>query len=311
MSESGALRPELPSVCIVILNWNGWRDTLTCLDSLNKLAYGRFETVVVDNGSTDGSLAHLERRTDQITLLSTTENLGFAGGCNVGVRYALQHGHDFVWLLNNDTRVHSQALSELVHTAMLSAKIGAVGSVLRGFDEDQHIQAWGGGKVHFWNGRITHHKVSVQQRELHFLIGASILLRRQALEQGAMLDDETFFLYWEDTDLGFRLRSAGWRLAVAGESVVWHKESASTSQFSEVKHRYMGVSAVRFFKRHAPLPLWSIFMAISARVLKRILQRQWKCARALSLGAWEELSARPSIYRQVPRRMPLVRKIPA
>lgn len=310
MSRTGTPRgADLPSVCIVVLNWNGWRDTLICLDSLSALSYKCFEIVVVDNGSTDESLARLEQRADQVTLLSTNENLGFAGGCNVGVRYALQNHYDFVWLLNNDTKVHSESLSRLLEMAASDEKIGAVGSVLRDFDGHQNIQTWGGGKVHFWSGRITHHKTRVDESELHFLIGASILLRSDALEHGAMLDDKTFFLYWEDTDLGFRLRKAGWHLAVAGESIIWHKESASTSQFSEVKHRYMGVSAVRFFRRHAPAPLWTIFMAISGRILKRMLQRQWKSARALSLGAWEELFARPSRYRQVPSPAPAVRKI--
>lgn len=294
----------LARVCIVILNWNGWQDTLVCLDSLAELEYGRFETVVIDNGSTDDSVARLAMRSD-ITLLRTKENLGFAGGCNVGVRYALQRDFAYVWLLNNDTRVDRQALSALVEYAEAHRGVGAVGSVLKDFLSGE-VQAWGGGRVDFCTGRIEHFRTAVPAESIDFLIGASVLIRRDVLAQGLMLDDQTFFLYWEDTDLGLRIRNAGWTLASASDSVVFHKESASTSLFSPLKHRFMGVSLVRFFRRHAAIPAWSITTALVVRVVKRVSQWQWACAKALLVGAGEEILKRPSAFRRVPPARPEV-----
>lgn len=310
MSSDACLRLNpggpFPKVCIVILNWNGWKDTLVCLDSLAGLDYSAFEIVVVDNGSTDESVERLSDRTD-ITLLKSGENLGFAGGCNVGVRYALQREFAYVWLLNNDTRVDSGALSALVDCAEANTQIGAVGSVLRDFSTNE-IQAWGGGKVNFFTGRIKHFHHPVSRDSIDFLIGASLLIRRDVLTQDLTLDDQAFFLYWEDTDLGVRIRKAGWLLAVASASIVWHKESASTSLFSPFKHRFMGVSLVRFFRRHSAFSPWSISVALGVRVAKRISQGQWHCVKALLLGAMEELLDRPSTFRRVPPRHPEIVK---
>lgn len=296
-----------PRVCIVILNWNGWRDTLVCLDSLTDLDFKGFETVVVDNGSTDDSISRLLQRSD-ITLLRSKENLGFAGGCNIGVRYALKRDFAYVWLLNNDTRVDPRALGTLVDCAETNPRIGAVGSMLCDFSTGD-VQAWGGGKVDFLTGRIEHFRSSVPTDSIDFLIGASLLIRRDVLEKGLILDDQTFFLYWEDTDLGLRIRKAGWMLAVASGSVVFHKESASTSLFSPLKHRFMGVSLVRFFRRHAPFPAWSITVALLVRVAKRISQRQWSCVKGLLLGAAEELLNRPSTFRRLPPASPDVLEV--
>jgi GT2 family glycosyltransferase len=118
-----------PRVTCILLNWNGWGDTLDCLAALKESSYPHLDVMVVDNGSTDESVARIRAANPGLTLLETGLNLGFAAGNNVGVRHALKNGADYVWLLNNDTRPAPHALSALIDKVQTDRRIGAVGSV--------------------------------------------------------------------------------------------------------------------------------------------------------------------------------------
>lgn len=259
-------------VAVVVLNWNGWRDTLTCVTSLQNLNYPNFDLIVVDNGSTDGSQGHIEACFNGLKVIQTGSNLGFGGGCNVGIRRALERRADYVWLVNSDATVDVNALTELVRVAQEQALVGAVGSVLYEADQPERIQLWGGGKVHLWTG-FSRHQTSPAQ--LDFVSGASMLLRREALEQVGLFDDKTFFMYWEDSDLGFRLRQGGWQLAVAEKSRVWHKLSASLGKGSQQLDAYFTQSGVRFLRRYSPVPAVSIFMMVGRMLMKRMLTAEF------------------------------------
>ncbi len=170
-------KPASPVVYVILLNWHGWRDTIVCLDSMAKIDYQNAHTLVVDNGSTDDSVARIHDAHPEVSIIETGRNLGFSGGCNVGVRRALEEGADYIWLLNNDTTVDPQALSAMVSLAEADPMVGAVGSVLYYLDNPKDIQAWGGGRVCFWSGRTRHHLNPVPSAKLHYLTAASILLR--------------------------------------------------------------------------------------------------------------------------------------
>lgn len=268
-------------VAVLVLNWNGWRDTLACIASLQKLSYSNFELIVVDNGSTDGSQCHIEESVPGIRVLQTGANLGFGGGCNVGIRLALEEGADYVWLINSDATVAVNALTELVCLADAQPSVGAVGSVLYEADKPDQIQMWGGGKVNLWAG-LSRHQVS--PASLDFVSGASLLLRREALVQAGLFDDQTFFMYWEDSDLGFRLRRAGWQLAVAENSRVWHKLSASLGKGSRQLDVYFTRSGVRFLRRYSPAPSVSVLLMVGRMVLKRVLMVEFARARSVLSG---------------------------
>jgi GT2 family glycosyltransferase len=261
----------MKKVAVVVLNWNGWRDTLACVTSLYDLNYLNFDLIVVDNGSTDGSQGHIEACFHGLKVLQTGSNLGFGGGCNAGIRQALERGADYVWLINNDATVDPNALTELVRLADEQTLVGAVGSVLYETDKPKQIQLWGGGKVHLWTGFSLHQKSPAQ---LDFVSGASMLLRREALEQVGLFDEQAFFMYWEDSDLGFRLRQSGWQLAVAETSCVWHKLSASLGKGSGQLDTYFTQSGVRFLRRYSPVPEVSIFMMVGRMLIKRVLTGQ-------------------------------------
>jgi GT2 family glycosyltransferase len=270
-------------VCLILLNWNGWRDTSACLSSLQHLNYENCRIVVVDNGSTDDSCARLRNAFPSVEVIQTGKNLGFAGGCNVGIRQALEDGAEFVWLLNNDTTVDPEALSTLVDKAISQVDIGAVGSAIYFADDRGRLEAWGGGRINFLLGRSRHFVASVADERVQFITGASLLLRRNAIEVVGQLD-EGFFMYWEDADYCFRLRRAGWRLAVAGQSKVWHKGSASVGKRSARMDTYFNASAVRFFERHACVPLVPLSVGIGLRLLKRVAARDWERVRAVWAG---------------------------
>ena len=271
---------SLKAVGIVLLNWNGWRDTVECLASLQKLSYSNFRVIVVDNGSTDDSVQQIRDSFSTITVIEVKQNLGFAGGCNFGIRHALENGAEYVWLLNNDTTVDSCALGAMVKMAESDPKLGAVGSAIYSAAEAGRLVAWGGGHVNFWLGRSRHFLTSVPNNKIDFLTGASLLLRRAALESVGLLDEE-FFMYWEDGDYCFRLRQAGWTLAVAGDSLVWHKEQGSVGKKSARLDGYFTSSAARFFARHSPIPVFSIWSGVILRIAKRIIAGDWERARQI------------------------------
>lgn len=261
-----------PTVYIILLNWHGWQDTIACLESLASLEYTNYRILVVDNGSTDDSVTRIRAAHPEVPIIETGCNLGFSGGCNVGIRRALEEGADYVWLLNNDTTVEPLALSAMVDVAEADPRVGAIGSMIYYLDNPKEIQAWGGGSVNFWFGLSRHHLAPVPSSKLHYLTAASILLRRSALEEVGLLDEETFFMYWEDVDFSFRLRKAGWRLAVADQSIVFHKEHAATGKGSPLLDYYFNESAARFFRFYSPFGVWPITIGVLGRLTKRVIR---------------------------------------
>jgi GT2 family glycosyltransferase len=271
------------SVTVVLLNWNEWNDTSLCLSSLQHLDYPNFQVVVVDNGSKDDSAARIREVYPWVHLIENGKNLGFTGGCNTGIRHGLGQGADFIWLLNNDTTVDPGALSALVEKAETDPRIGAVGSAIYYMQQRERMQCWGGGYVNFWLGRAGHFIEQVDDDEVEFITGCSLLISRAAIDKIGTLD-EGFFIYWEDSDICFRLRRAGWRLAVAGQSKIWHKGYTATGKGSVSSYKHFNASASRFFKKYAPVPLFSFWMGFGMRLAKRVVVGDWEKLRATWAG---------------------------
>ncbi|MFN2544505.1 MAG: glycosyltransferase family 2 protein [Actinomycetota bacterium] len=265
-----------PVVHAIVLNWNGWPFTERCLHSLDGLADPKPRVLVVDNGSTDGSDRRIREAFPDVPVLRADTNLGFAGGMNLGIRRALQEGAAFVWLLNNDTEVEPLALQGLLREAG-NERVGIVGSVLRSAWDHDEIQAWGGGSIGRWLG-LTELWTSPRTTPPDYVTGASMLLRRRMLE-GIGLLDERYFLYFEDADLSLRAAAAGWRLAVAGASVVYHHGGASTRTTDgalpvQADERLVRASG-RFLGKHAG---WRLLVAVPVRLggmmRRRLLDRR-------------------------------------
>jgi GT2 family glycosyltransferase len=281
-----------PKVHVIVLNWNGWRDTLECLASLEQLNYPHYRVIVVDNDSTDDSVSRIRQRFPMVELVETGKNLGFAGGCNAGIARSLAEGADYVWLLNNDTTVDPGALQALVDKGRSDSRIGGVGSAIYSAEVPERLEAWGGGRVNFWLGRSMHFVKPVGDETIQFITGASLLLSRTVIQALGVLDD-AFFMYWEDADYCFRLREAGWRLAVSGQSKVWHKGSSSVGIRSAKMDMYFNRSAARFFLKHAWMPKVPLWTGVSMRLAKRAVAGDWDRVRAVWAGVSDPSAIQP------------------
>lgn len=263
-----------PNVTCIVLNWNGWKDTLECLQALKSCTYPRLTVIVVDNGSSDDSVLRIQSAFPEILLLESGANKGFSGGNNIGIRYALAHDADYIWLLNNDTKAAPDALSALVAKATSDGRIGAVASICHYADSPSTVQAWAGARVNLW---IGYGRLTTKPHEddwFHSLNGTSMLVARTAIEDVGLLD-EGFFLYWEDTEFCLRLRKKGWRIAAASDSNVLHKVNASTGGDKFILDRYQTASALRLLRLHSPFPRLAMFLFLMIRFARRFLRLQF------------------------------------
>lgn len=273
-----------PRVHIVLVHWNSWRETSACLTSLESLAYENHKVIVADNGSTDDSVRLIVDRFPWADVVLNGKNLGFPGGSNSGIRRALSEGTDYVWLLNNDAVSDPGALDALVEKAESDRSIGVVGSAIYCMENPTELQAWGGGYINFWLGRTRHFLRPVPDAKIQYITGASMLIPRRILETVGLLD-ERIFLYWDDPEYCCRLRRAGWKLAVAAESKIWHQGMSAYGRKNPKLDVFYNASAVHFFRQHSPVPRISVFAGTSLRIAKQLLRGDLERARAIWTGA--------------------------
>lgn len=223
-----------PSVTVVVLNWNNYGETASCLNSLSQLSYLNYEVCVVDNGSDDNSGEQLAEEFDWCNFVFSNENRGFAGGCNLGIQHALENGSEYILLLNNDIVADSDFLSPLVDTAERRSRVAAVGGVIN----DASGEIWfAGGKFlpHLCRGT---HIQSVQKQEPYeteFITGAMMLLNSDFVRDVGGLNEDYFF-GMEDLDLSLTARRRGWKLLIDPKATVVHKVSSSAGKQSPFKY---------------------------------------------------------------------------
>ncbi|KKR87220.1 hypothetical protein A2875_02065 [Candidatus Gottesmanbacteria bacterium RIFCSPHIGHO2_01_FULL_46_14] len=243
----------MKKVSIVIVNWNGIIQTRQCLRSLGKLVKKDIEltTIVVDNGSTDGSIGTIRKEFSDVVALPQESNRGFTGGNNAGIDYALEHGANYVWLLNNDTEVDKQSLTALIH-----AEADIVGSKIYfapGFEyhKDRYKESergrviwYAGGIIDWQNMYASHRGVDEVDHgqydvrvETDFVTGCSMMVRSEVFKRIGLFD-ERYYLYLEDVDLSLRAQKGGFRLIYEPVSVVWHKNAGSSGGVGSHLHDY-------------------------------------------------------------------------
>lgn len=260
-----------PKVAVVVLNWNGWRDTPACLESVGALTYPRVATYLVDNGSSDGSAERCEAEFARVEVVRNKENLGFAGGNNVGIRRALSDGADYVLLLNNDTVVEPEMLSHLVAAGEQSARIGMVGPKIY-YHSDRRRIWFAGGRI-TPPGRIGHYgwdQIDRGQydtpREVDFITGCALLIKRMVFERVGLLAPE-FFLLFEETDFCVRARRQEYICWYDPRATLYHKVSASFGGFSPDYYYYFSRNYLLFQHRNmVPIHGWRA-KAYAARYL--------------------------------------------
>jgi GT2 family glycosyltransferase len=276
-----------PVVYCVIVNWNGWQDTLDCLASLREQDYGNLQILVVDNGSTDNSVERIRSAHPEAMLIETGKNVGFPSGCNVGLRAALAGDAEFVWLLNNDTVCPPDTVRKLVRRAMASPEAGLVGTVLFYAHDPTKVQAWGGGKVRPWIAYSTHFVAPTEFGRNCYTTFASALARRDMLEEVGLLY-EGFFMYCDDGDLCLRMQKTRWKIVMAEDTAVLHKEGASTTTAQKpFMAKVTTVSCLRLIRRSSKLALIGMPVYVILRLGNRIARREWKGFKAVWEGVIE------------------------
>jgi GT2 family glycosyltransferase len=328
---------------ILILNWNGWRDTLECLESVFRLSFPDFRVIICDNSSTDGSLekikawargehaaqaaspqlAHLiacptpkpvpyleltreqaespaARHNARLILIQNGANLGFAGGNNVGLRYALGDPEcQFFWMLNNDTVVIPDALSALVTSMEEHREVGICGSLTLSYSNPDEVQAQGGMRYNHWTGRVAARArlkldcLGSAQPSMDYVNGASMIVGRAFLQQIGLMD-ESYFLYFEELDWAMRAKRR-FALGYACNSVVYHKEGAAIGSHTDRRTRSLlseqclTRNRVRLTRRYFPWALPTVLAAVCLAALERMCCGDWRRGRMMLSAMMDEL----------------------
>lgn len=331
-----------PHVAIVIVNWNGWRDTIACIQSCLSLEQTSATIIVCDNASSDGSVenirawaegesspppadrfpvkidsarlpkgvavldrASLEAGDDaggaQLLIVPTGGNFGFAGGNNVGLRWALAHGSDYAWLLNNDAMAAPDALSRLLARFKATPDLGICGSTLMEFFEPQVVQAWAGAMNRYtYRGRHLGFREPLAKLndivashitndgELLYPVGASLIVSREFLERVGLMD-EGYFLYYEEADWVLRGES-DFRIMTAPDSLVYHKGGAAAGStptgVSAKSVSFLYRSRLRIARRFTPRSMPRVILGILDEAARGLVRgrrgRAIAAARALT-----------------------------
>ncbi len=332
-----------PKVYIVLLNYNGWVDTIECLESVLRNDYPNYQVIVVDNNSPDNSMEYLkawaEGKLDvwvnpnnslrnssfppvskpipyiyytreeaekggnpeieeelknklpkditskhPLVFIQSGDNFGFAGGNNIGIRYALaKDDFEYIWLLNNDTVIRKDSLIKLIEFAEKN-NTGISGSILMYYDSPNIVQAYGG---HINKFLGTSHRILKKEQiknKLNYIVGASFLINRRVIEKIGLLPED-YFLYYEETDYCFNASKNGFSLGVALDSVVYHKEGKSTGANKKLKSEIDALSLtnrIKFHKKYlgGGIGLWlGMVLAFFIRIGKGQADTIWKMMR--------------------------------
>jgi GT2 family glycosyltransferase len=277
-------------VVIIVLNWNGLVDTLACLESLEALDYQNIELIVVDNGSTDGSVAAIRGQCPQAMVIETGKNLGYTGGNNIGIEWAMAQVADYILLLNNDTEVAPDFLSLLVEVAEADPSVGMVGPLIYYHDRPQVI--WSAGGAVDWERGSTrmlgldeadHDQFGLAPRPVDFITGCALLIKSSVVEQIGPLDDR-FFVYYEDAEWGARATRAGFKNLIVPQAKVWHKITPVQQAVSPLVYYYMTRNRLLFLRAiGAGFAVWwrTLFSGYMRTFLSWSVQPRWRNKRPL------------------------------
>jgi GT2 family glycosyltransferase len=303
-----------PTASVVVLNYNGLQYLDTCLHSLIAQELpGGLEIIVVDNNSVDGSSDHIRRRFPEVTVIQAESNLGFAAGNNLGIE---QSRGRYVVLLNNDTSVRPGWLAALVQTAEAQPGVGAVTSKLVFLDRPDVIQNAGtlvlsdGSGADRGAGEQDHGQYD-QEVEVFAACGCGMLLSRAMVEQVGGFDP-TFFTYYEDTDLSWRMRLFGWRVVYQPKAVVDHVHSGTSVEWSPFFTFHVDRNRLFMIIKNAPVKFvvrsfgWYAWLAAqgAARAVVRRGSRISRSPRAVRISPAARARIHLHVLSSVVRHLP-------
>ena len=255
-------------VSIIAINYNQTQVTFEMLDSMENLNYSQYEIIIVDNGSADRSIEKIRVDYPDVIFVESVQNLGFAGGNNLGLAHA---SGEFVFFTNNDTEVLPGTLDPLVEKLKESDKIGMVCPKIRFHYQPDTIQFAGYtalNKITVRNNLIGYREKDTGQydtsRKSPFGHGAAMMVKREVIQQvGTMAD--MYFLYYEELDWCTRISSKGFEIWYVPDSLIYHKESISTGKMSPLKTYYITRNRILYTRRN--IKGFNFFLSIIYQVI--------------------------------------------
>jgi GT2 family glycosyltransferase len=280
---------KMPHTVVVIPNWNGRRWLPDCLAALSAQTWHDFRVLVVDNGSTDGSVEWLEEHAPAVQVIANSANRGFAAAINQGIRASDSR---YVALLNNDTQAEPRWLETLIEVADSDPSVGLFACKMLFADAPDVINSAGlaldwAGFCWDWQGGQLDNVAEIETRECFGPCGGAALYRR-VLFNDIGLFDEDFFAYAEDADVAWRAQRAGWRCLYVPAARVYHAASATAGEGSRFKRFMLSRNKVRLLAKNLPgglyLSWWALVLLydLLAAVYGLIARGDW----AAIQGRW-------------------------
>ena len=275
-----------PKVFAITLNWNGKADTVECIASLKKSDYPNIEIIIVDNGSTDGSVSAIRTEFPDIIIVENQRNLGYAKGFNRGIEHAYERAADYFLILNNDTSIDPAAITELVKIAERDENIGFVTGKVFWYTHRDVFQTIGRFDEpslligdHVGSGEVDRGQYDDIQ-DFNFVDDVFLLVRKKVFEVVGGYDP-VFFLYYEETDWCARTRRAGFRIVYTPQAKIWHKGQIGKSEklLSPKRTFYLSRYEVPFMRRNASRPQWRAYLIRLILGSDRIFLRHMKHGR--------------------------------
>lgn len=267
------------TIGIILVNYNGYEDTVECLKSLEAVTYVNKKIYVVDNASTvEPEEAQIEYIKAQSVYILSKENLGFSGGNNLGIAKAIEDGCGFVLLLNNDTTVEKDFLEPLMEAAYRNQDLGCVIGRIMFYYEPEIV--WYAGGVYDvktaqvchsgWGKNYSEVGLTDQSRDVTFATGCMMMIPLEVIQKVGMLSEE-YFLYAEDTDYCCRILRAGLRIFYCRDSVIYHKISRSTGELSSNTQYYMlrnNLMIIREYGDHKLFAYYKLLLQTAREIVK-------------------------------------------
>ena len=272
-------------VYIVLINYNGFDDTIDCVESIRGNKYKNYKIVIVDNHSTDDSQEKLKdtySASSDVILILSDANLGFSGGNNLGIKRAIEDKADYVMLLNNDTIIDERCIERLVSKSKQHEDSAFITGKILYYYEPKKIwfaggeyEAHKGSGRHFGVGEIDRGQFN-EEKELSFVCGCLVLMSRKCVESVGLMPEE-YFLYGEDTAYSLEVTRKGLKIFYEPEAVIYHKVSASTSKISNLTGYYVIRNRLYIIKKYNQgISKQTAYVSTTLHVIKGIVKGKYK-----------------------------------
>ena len=296
---------DYPLTYVIILTWNQKEMTADCLDSVMRLDYPNYRIALIDNCSTDGTREYIRTRHPQVEIIPSETNLGYAGGNNLGLDYALRRGAEYVLILNNDTEIDPGCLSKLVEVMERDEAVGVAGATIYYHSDPKRIWFNGArlneniGEMEAYSFKSVDEGQFTEIIESDYAPGCGMLVRSSAVKRSGGIDAR-YFIYFEESDWCLRIKKLGYSVVIHPAAKVWHKISMAFGKETPTFLYYMVRNNLLFMRSNLPLRTrWLGYIKCLKRCILQLRwlvrssdEEKWTKARAICTGLFDFLLCR-------------------